>query len=445
MPSIAVIGIQWGDEGKAKIIDCLASRVDIVARFQGGDNAGHTIKFGEENFIFHLIPSGAFYPSVKCVIGNGLVINPARLFEEIENLKSRSVSLDNRLFISDRAHIILPHHILFEMVMEAHLGKKKIGTTLRGIGPAYRSKYSRIGIRTHDLLEKNLLWEKIMILDEDSAHIMPLFDPSAIPDLPIKKYFDVSSRKLDTHSIYEDYLEYGERIKPFLTDTSDYLTRALKNGQRILFEGAQGTMLDIDHGTYPYVTSSNSSALGIAAGLGISPKTINHILGVMKAYTTRVGEGPFPTKETGHISDHIREMGWEYGSTTGRPRHCGWLDFVALRYSARINGIDSLAVTKLDVLDQLDEIKICLAYKKNGRIIEHFPADIANHPDDYQPIYEKLPGWKTSTKDIDKLEDLPTNARKYLDKISEILQLPISLVSVGADRKKIIFCQDLPI
>jgi adenylosuccinate synthase len=413
-----VVGSQWGDEAKAKIVDFLAVDADYVVRFQGGANAGHTVIVNGNEFIFHLIPAGIMYPDKICVIGNGVVIDPSALMNEIAELKKRGIDVDGRLFISQKAHIVMPYHKLLDEAAEKHKGKNSIGTTGRGIGPAYRDKAARVGIRIVDLLNRKVLVEKLEINVREANDILT-------------KIYGYEPLNLD--EIVEAFVEFDRKIDPYVKDISVLLHDAMKAGKNILFEGAQGALLDIDHGTYPYVTSSNTIAGAACIGTGIGPTSVDEVIGVMKAYTTRVGNGPFPTEFDGEFAQMIRDIGGEYGATTGRPRRCGWFDGIIGRYAARINGLSSLAVTKLDVLDALPEVKICTGYRFDGRILENFPADITVLGE-VKPVYETHTGWMTSTRDIRLFQDLPSEARTYLARISEFVETPIKYVSIGSDR-----------
>lgn len=419
----AVLGAQWGDEGKAKVVDFLTSEADIVVRFQGGANAGHTIKAGDLEFVFHLIPAGIVHPDKSCVIGNGVVLDPVVLFSEINDLEDRGFSIEGRLFISQNAHLVMPYHSSLEKASEKRIGKSAIGTTLRGIGPAYLDKLNRsTGIRVIDLLEVDSLPEKIRRITQEKNEILKkVYGEEGLSELPI----------------IESYVSLAERIAPYVTDTSLFLNEAIQQGKRVLFEGSQGTLLDIDHGTYPYVTSSNTTAGAICTGTGIGPTRIDEVVGVVKAYSTRVGNGPFPTELTTQIGDRIREIGQEYGATTGRPRRCGWLDLVVIHLAVRLNAFSSLAITRLDILDSMESLKICTHYLFQGKRIEHFPGSL-KVLEVCEPVYENLPGWQSSTKDIRSFDDLPTNAKRYLDRIREIISIPISYVSVGPDRDETI-------
>ena len=421
MPGIAIIGTQWGDEGKGRIVDLLSSRVDIVVRFQGGNNAGHTVVKGNDQFKLHLIPSGILYPDVTCVIGNGVVLNPEVLIEELDSLESKGISTDN-LRISCNAHLVMPYHIILDKAGEHRLGKSKIGTTHKGIGPVYADKAMRSGIRTQDLQDLKIFRTKL----EEALKLN-----NAI----IEKIYGLEP--LDPDEIFNKYKQYGKRIERYIVDATFLISKALDKNKRVLFEGAQGTMLDIDHGTYPYVTSSSTIAGGICVGAGVGPGRLDEIIGVVKAYTTRVGSGPFPAEEDGRIVQYLREKGYEYGTTTGRPRRCGWLDAVILKYSIMVNTIDSVAITKLDVLSGLKEIKICTGYKYEGKVYRDMPChQTILHK--CQPIYEEYEGWDEDISRVKNFEDLPKQAQNYIKNIEKIIKVPISMVSVGAERSKII-------
>ncbi len=418
-----VLGAQWGDEGKAKVVDYLTNDSDIVVRYQGGANAGHTIKVDDEEFIFHLIPAGIVRPDKICVIANGVVMDPEALFREIEELEGRGIEVGDRIKISQSAHVVMPYHMVLEKASEEKIGDARIGTTMRGIGPCYRDKINRSsGIRVGDMLDRDFLPEKIRANVREKNEILT------------KVY---GYEPMDAVPILEAYAAYGERITPFVTDTSVYLNEAIDSGKSILFEGSQGTLLDIDHGTYPYVTSSNTTAGGACAGSGIGPTRIDEVVGVVKAYATRVGNGPFPTELADELGQQIRDTGHEYGSTTGRPRRCGWYDSVVVRLACRVNGFSSLAITRLDILDELEEIKICTHYEHKGTQLEHFPADL-NVLQTCEPVYETLTGWQTPTPQVRTMDGLPENARKYLERISTLADTPISLVSVGPERDETI-------
>lgn len=418
-----VLGAQWGDEGKAKIVDYLTTDSDVVVRYQGGANAGHTIKAGDLEFVFHLIPAGIVHQDKTCVVGNGVVLDPEALFQEVDELEKKGISVEGRLFVSDRAHLVLPYHKCLEEANEKKIGDSAIGTTLRGIGPTYQDKINRsTGIRVGDLLDAELLPEKIRANVRAKNEIL-------------KSVYGVEG--LEEVPLIEEYMALGERLTPYITDTSVYLNDAIEAGKNILFEGSQGTLLDIDHGSYPYVTSSNTTAGGACTGAGIGPTRVNEVVGVVKAYTTRVGNGPFPTELHDEMGQRIRDIGHEYGATTGRPRRCGWLDIVILRLARRINGLTSMAVTRVDILDELEEIKICTHYERNGQRVDHFPGDL-NVLAECEPVYETLPGWQTPTPHIRSYDDLPENARRYLERVSELSRIPISIVSVGPDREETI-------
>lgn len=424
MPVTIVVGAQWGDEGKGKIVDLLSRDMDYVARYQGGANAGHTVVHDENQIILHQIPTGILNPDAICIIGSGVVIDPAGLMQEIEMLSNQGIDVSGRLFISHRAHLIMPYHKLLDQVCEEKEGEKRIGTTGRGIGPAYVDKYSRSGIRIVDLLNRETLKEKLHKNIKDTNRIL-------------KHIYE--KEELEPNKIINEYLEFDRKIDEFITDTSLLINQAIKDGKKILLEGAQGTLLDIDFGTYPFVTSSHPISGGACIGLGIGPTKIDKVLGVMKAYTTRVGFGPFPTEFEEEFGNQVRKLGAEFGATTGRPRRCGWLDIVIARYSARVNGIDRFAITKLDVLDTLETLKICTHYRYKEKIIEHFPSE-STILLKAEPVYEELPGWCQDTKNCRDLADLPIKARQYLEKIEELTEVPIEIISVGSDRDSTIFC-----
>ena len=421
MPVIAVIGAQWGDEGKGRIVDLLAQQARVVVRFSGGDNAGHTVVNPYGEFKLHLIPSGIFSSQAVCIIGNGVVINPAVLIDEMDQLSERGVDTTG-LFISDRAHLIMPYHILLDGLEEEARGGKAIGTTRKGIGPVYADKAARLGIRAGDLLDKEVLLERLrLVLD--------------YKNIILTKIYGVSPLSLD--EVYRQYCQYGERLAPHIRETTMILEEALNRNEVVLLEGAQGALLDPDFGTYPYTTSSSPLAGGGCLGAGLSPTRISRILGVFKAYCTRVGEGPLPTELKDEIGDSIRERAHEYGTTTGRPRRCGWFDAVAAGFSTRINGFTEAAITRLDVLDILPSLKICVGYKLNGKSIDYFPANVAAL-EKCQPIYEELPGWQASVRDIRQFKQLPAEARQYIARLEEVISCPVSLISVGPRREQII-------
>jgi adenylosuccinate synthase len=422
MPNIAILGAQWGDESKGKTTDFLAERADIVARYQGGDNAGHTIVIGEEKYILHLLPSGVLHPHTVNVIGNGVVINLETLFNEINHLGERGIEIGDRLKISSRAHLILPYHKVMESWDDLGSGLK-IGTTSRGIGPTYVDKMNRhSGIRVADLIEFDLFQKKFDFNLEAKDYVLSQI-----------------GGEIDRVALLEKYYEYSKQLAPYVIDTPEFMHREMKAGKRVLFEGAQGTMLDIDFGTYPYVTSSNTTVGAICTGLGVPPKAIDHVLGVSKAYLTRVGGGPFPTEMPPDLDEEIRRIGEEYGATTQRPRRCGWLDLVALRYATQINGFTGIVLTKFDVLDNLDEIQICVAYKRHDKVVLTFPASLRILAE-CEPVYETLPGWKQPTTDVRRYEDLPTNAKRYIAYVAEFLDVPIVMASVGKERAQTVVC-----
>lgn len=416
MSSKVVVGAQWGDEGKGKIIDILSAEVDIVARYQGGANAGHTVVKESGEFVLHLVPSGIFQPKVICVIGNGVVVDPSALLEEVRMLEKKGIKVKGRLFVSDRAHLILPYHQAIDRLRESSKGVCKIGTTGRGIGPSYGDKTARCGIRFADLYEPKLFRQKLeQALCEKNEIFRKIYKAPVFSAAEIEK----------------TYRRYAVELKPFIADTAALLHEAVRNKKKILFEGAQGTHLDVDHGTYPYVTSSSVSSGGAAVGTGVPPHSIGRVLGVVKAYTTRVGEGPFPTEFDDRLMKLIREKGKEFGATTGRPRRCGWFDAVQVGYSCRINGIDEIAVTKLDVLDDLPEIKICTGYRFGGKLYKNYPASLTVLQEG-RPVYESHRGWRSDTSGARREADLPPAARAYLKRLSRLCGVPITLLSVGS-------------
>ena len=417
-----IVGAQWGDEGKGKIVDLLSEQVDIVARYQGGANAGHTIVIDGEQYILHLVPSGILHENTICVIGNGVVIDPLALLEEIEFLKSKGISVDGRLWISHRAHLIMPYHKLLDQAKESKDADRKIGTTGRGIGPAYVDKVNRMGIRIVDLLDRDTLEEKLRTNIKEKNEIL-------------KKIY--REKEMDVDQIINEYLDFDKKIDPYIKDVSTFLNESLKDGKQILLEGAQGTLLDIDFGTYPYVTSSNPTSGGACAGVGIGPTKIESVLGVIKAYTTRVGMGPFPTEIGDEEDFDLRDLGGEYGATTGRPRRCGWFDAVIAKFAVQVNGLDSFALTKLDVLDTLEEVKVCVAYKYKGKTITTFPSEM-RILENCEPVYESFPGWQKPTSGIRSYQDLPANAKAYLDAIKNLTQTDFSIISVGSGREQTI-------
>ncbi|MCK6620076.1 MAG: adenylosuccinate synthase [Calditrichaceae bacterium] len=422
MSVVIVVGAQWGDEGKGKIVDLLSENFDMVARYQGGANAGHTVIIHDKKYVLHLIPSGILHPHAECVIGNGVVIDPLALLEEIRLLESEGIKVQGRLWISQKAHLIMPYHKLLDTASEEKEGAQKIGTTGRGIGPAYVDKADRKGIRIVDLLDRELFEQKLRRnLTEKNEVLNKIYGK-----LP-----------LDVESIVREYLEFDRLIDPYIKDVSVYLSNAIEEGKSVLLEGAQGTLLDVDHGTYPFVTSSNPVSGGACIGVGIGPTRITEVMGVMKAYTTRVGAGPFPTELTGAEGEFLRREGQEFGATTGRPRRCGWFDAVVARYAVRINGIDSLAITKLDVLDRLEHIQVCKGYRFDGKLLKEFPTD-PRILQGCEPEYQTLPGWRQPTHDARRWEDLPAAARQYLEFLETLTGCAIKIVSVGSQRSQTI-------
>ncbi len=419
MSTVVVIGTQWGDEGKGKITDYLAESAEVVARYQGGNNAGHTILINEHKYKLTLIPSGIFYADKTCVIGNGTVINPKALLDEIQYIHDNGFTTNN-LKISDRAHVIMPYHLLLDQLEEERKGDNKIGTTKKGIGPCYMDKAARNGIRIADLLEADLFREKVSALIADKNNL-------------IKQVYNAEG--LDAAAIIEEYLGYAEQLRQYVTDTSVVLNDAIDQGKRVLFEGAQGAMLDIDQGTYPYVTSSNPIAGGVCIGAGVGPTKIHQVIGVAKAYTTRVGDGPFPTELHDAIGDEVREKGHEYGTVTGRPRRVGWFDSVVVRHSRRVSGITGLSLNSLDVLTGLETVKICTAYKIGDEVIEHYPASLKTLAQ-CEPVYEEMPGWKEDLTKVKTLDELPDTARHYLERVSQLTGIPIAIFSVGRNREQ---------
>jgi adenylosuccinate synthase len=426
MPVSIVIGSQWGDEGKGKIVDLLSEDVDVVARYQGGANAGHTICWDDQEFVLHLIPSGIFHDGVDCVIGNGVVLDPKAVIEEIEQIEALGYPVEGRLHISHNAHVIMPHHKAIEAAQEQ--GRKSdtdddaIGTTGRGIGPAYADKFARTGIRVVDLLDRDVLRTKLTRATEAKNALL-------------KQVY--GANELDVDAIVEEYVELDQKIDPYVTDTAQLLGRALDNDQHVLAEGAQGSLLDIDFGSYPFVTSSHPTAGGCSTGLGVSPVHVNRIIGIAKAYATRVGNGPFPTELENEMGAHLRKVGAEFGATTGRPRRCGWLDLVALRYTTMINGFTELVITKLDVLSGLDEVKVCVAYQYDGKETQRFPSE-AQTLERVTPVYETLPGWDEDISGARHWGDLPLAAQDYLRFVEKHSRAPIAHISIGPRRDQII-------
>jgi len=422
--NLAVLGAQWGDEGKGKIVDLLTRNFSIVARYQGGHNAGHTVYANGRKFVLRLLPSGILHPGITCLIGNGVVVDPNALFAEIDELAEAGIAIGDRLYVSDKAHLILPYHRDLDLLSEARRGERRIGTTSRGIGPAYEDKIARRGIRVGDLANPSSLAEAVQH-NVDARNRLIGADPS------------LEWKTMDGKEVLAQLERAWTRMSPWVTDVSVFLARARAEGRAVMFEGAQGTLLDIDHGTYPYVTSSNATIGGVCTGLGVGPRAIDTVLGVAKAYTTRVGEGPLPTELTGAIGDRLREAGKEFGAVTGRPRRCGWYDAVAVRYAVRVNGLDALALTKLDVLDGLPELQVCTAYRCHGATLTEMPGDLAQLTA-CEPIYETLPGWSSPTQGLQTYDRLPREARAYVARLEEITGVPAAIVSTGSGREETI-------
>ena len=420
MPNAVVVGTQWGDEGKAKVIDYLSERSDIIIRYQGGANAGHTVIVDGRKFVFHMVPSGIMYPDKVCIVGNGVVFDCEQFFNEIRDLGTHGVSVTGRLFVSDQAHLVLPYHKVFDRASESHMANGKIGTTGRGIGPAYADKALRRGIRVGDLRRFD---DCVNRLKENIAE----------KKFIIEQYYH-QKFELDADEIIESCRSQAGQLAPYITDTHQYLFAMVQKKKRLLFEGAQGTFLDIDHGTYPFVTSSNTVSGAACTGGGVGPSAIDHVIGIVKTYTTRVGNGPFPTELSDATGEHIRAKGAEFGATTGRPRRCGWFDTVMVRKSAHLNGLTRLALTKLDVLGELSDISMCTHYEIQGKKTDSFPAD-PYLLDSARPVYETMPGWKCDLTGCKKLSDFPANARRYIDRLQQLCySIPLLLVSVGPDR-----------
>lgn len=425
MSAVVIVGSQWGDEGKGKMTDYLSQDASVIVRYQGGNNAGHTIVFDGETYKLHLIPSGIFFSDKLSVIGNGVVVNPKALIEELTYLEDKGVN-PSGLRISSRSHVTLPYHILLDECQEKSKGKLKVGTTNKGIGPTYMDKAARVGIRIADLLDKDIFAEKLKLNLEEKNQLF-------------EKIYNVEPLKFD--DIFEEFYGYGQQIKQYVTDTSVLVNDALDNGENVLFEGAQGVMLDIDHGTYPYVTSSNPIAGGVTTGVGIGPNKIETILGISKAYSTRVGDGPFPTELTDEVGDYIRETGHEYGTVTKRPRRIGWFDSVAMRHARRVSGLTCLSLNLLDVLTSLETIKICTAYKIDGKEVDYYPASLTELAK-CEPVYEELPGWNEDITGITDFEKLPVNAQNYLNRLTELTGIPLATISVGPDRLQTLILQN---
>lgn len=426
MSVMAVVGAQWGDEGKGKIVDELASQAKYVVRYQGGGNAGHRVVYGDTEFSFHLIPSGILHQGVTCVIGNGVVVDPRGLLSEMENLRKLNIDL-GRLFISERAHVVMPYHFVLDRLEEESRGMEKIGTVMRGIGPAYVDKYSRVGIRMADLLDVDQFRAKLAsVLTQKNRMITQIY----------------GQQPLSLEEIHTEYFGYAQQLRPYIVDTQAMLQKALADGSPILLEGAQGALLDVDFGTYPFVTSSSTVAGNASTGAGLPPRSIGHVLGIYKAYITRVGSGPMPTELFNGEGDALRDAGHEYGTTTGRPRRCGWFDAVVGRFVARLNGFDSFAVMKLDVLDDMPTIKICTSYRLGDRELHTPPANLSDLAA-CEPVYEEWPGWQASTQGATNWRDLPMQARNYLRRIEELIETPLALVSVGPGRGQTLHLQEL--
>ena len=427
MANLVVVGTQWGDEGKGKIVDILAHDVNVVVRFQGGSNAGHTVVNKRDTFVFHLIPSGILYRGKLCIIGNGVVIDPGALIDELDQLQAKNVKVGKNLAISQRAHLILPYHKAIEKAYEQSKGSRRIGTTGRGIGPSYADKMARIGIRMEDLVDPQLFRRKLTEnLTETKVFLEHLY---RINGFQLEK-------------VYQQYMTYAERLKEYITDTSLLLNKLINSGKSVLFEGAQGTHLDVDHGTYPYVTSSSASAGGACTGTGIGPTKIDAVLGIAKTYTTRVGSGPFPTELSDSIGEELQERGREFGATTGRPRRCGWFDGVLVRYATQVNGLTSLAVTKLDVLDGCKELRLCVGYRYGGKLYKDMPSN-SEMLTECEPVYEVMQGWTTRTKGITSYKMLPVAAKKYLQRIEDLAECRIDIISTGSQREETIMLRSL--
>ncbi len=425
MPGTVVLGAQWGDEGKGKITDLMADRMDLVVRFAGGNNAGHTIVCGDDEFKLHLIPSGILYPHITTVIGNGVVVNPKVLLEEMDSLHARGISC-SKLRISCNAHLVMPYHLAFDRLGEVSLGSAKLGTTHRGIGPAYSDKTDRMGLRMQDLLDEKIFRTKLeTALERKNAILVKAF----------------GQKPFDADAIMSEYMDYAARLSPHIEDTSLLLYNSLEDGKKVLFEGAQGTLLDIDHGTYPFVTSSSPTIGGVFTGTGVGPRHVERVVGVAKAYVTRVGYGPFPTEQTNEIGETMGQMGVEFGTTTGRKRRCGWLDVVLLRYAARVNSLSGIALTKLDVLSAFDRLKICVGYSYQGKIYHDFPP----HQTIFhkcEPEYLELPGWKSDISGITERDSLPVEARRYVEQVEQASGVPVEIISVGPKRTQTILARE---
>ena len=422
MSTVVITGAQWGDEGKGKIVDILTEDADYIVRYQGGHNAGHTVVIGDSKFVLHLIPSGILRPGKKCVIGNGVVIDPQALLAEIDGLLEKGIAVSENLLISGRAHIIMPYHRAIEKESEKQKGSLKIGTTGRGIGPTYADKMARVGVRVADLLDKEVFREKLKTNIQEMNYFLDRL---------------YGAKGFVVEDIYDEYTGYAERLRDFITDTAVLLNRVLREGKNVLFEGAQGTHLDVDHGTYPYVTSSNATSGGACTGTGVGPTKIDKVVGVVKAYTTRVGSGPFPTELNDATGEFLRDKGREFGATTGRPRRCGWFDAVATRYAADVNGFTGMVLTKMDVLDDLDEIRICTGYRYQGKQYTDMPSQL-NVLEECEPVYETIQGWKAATAGLSEYDALPLNAKKYVERIQELIGVDVDIISTGFRRDETI-------
>jgi adenylosuccinate synthase len=425
MPVLVVVGAQWGDEGKGKIIDLLTERADLVARYQGGHNAGHTVVVGREEFILHLVPSGILHRGKTCIIGNGVVVDPAALLKELADLKKRGIKIDQSLLISKNAHLIMPYHKALDIASEKLKGNKKIGTTGRGIGPAYADKINRKGIRMADLLDPELFCEKLAANTGEANFLL-------------ERFYNAPLVRQD--QVYEEFMGFARKLKKYITDTTLFLNEAIEKNRKVLAEGAQGTHLDVDHGTYPFVTSSSPTAGGACTGLGIGPNTISEVMGIVKAYTTRVGSGPFPTEQENKLGELLRARGREYGATTGRARRCGWADTLIIRHAVRVNGMTSVAITKLDVLDTLEELKICVGYKYKGKLYEEMPSELTVLEKGV-PQYITMPGWRQTTIGITDYGALPRKARAYVEKLCKLCGVKPAIISTGARRDETILLE----
>ena len=425
MPTIVVVGSQWGDEGKGKITDLLSEESNIIVRYQGGCNAGHTVVKGEDQYIFHLVPSGILHEGKKCYIGSGVVVDPGSLLKEIDDLRKQGIESEGKLFVDSKTHVVFPYHKMLDEKKEEKRGKNKIGTTKRGIGPAYLDKNARCGLRMSDLIDESVLEDKLKASFREKNETL-------------KKIFNVEIKVKDQQFILKEYKQYGQLLKKYVRDVSLLVNQAIDRNEKILFEGAQGTLLDIDHGTYPYVTSSSPIAGGACTGVGVGPTRIDKVLGITKAYTTRVGEGPFPTEMLNEMGEYLRKKGSEYGATTGRPRRCGWFDAVVVKYAVRINGMESMVITKIDVLSGLEKLKICTGYQYQGEILDEFPSNLRVLKN-CKPIYEEMEGWNEDISHATKYIDLPKQLKTYVKRIEELTKAKVAIISVGPKRSQTIF------